>query len=335
MHPVAAVIFLAMRPSFALKMQSYVNETSSGWTNSADGLWCGGRDAVTRKNQGNIALKSGWATDVADCKQWCDNWAGCGVVSLTKGTGEVYCEIYAEGTQCSGFRGDGYTMVKSAVTTTTPAPAPPPPPAGAKGDPHLLNIKGERFNVQRQGSAPLVKITSGGDAHLEVMALVEGVKQCQKKMFITQVNSSGSWLEKNVAVIVGEEQSGKSFSVLVDGQEVWSPASTGSVAPATENIIFNHAKKFSIHEISAKAESGIEIKTAYEVKMKIVRPQHRPSTTPHLNFDIDGLRNIQDSFMVGGLLGKDDHSFWTTRNEDCSQQFARTEEHEGSFAVAK
>jgi len=225
-----------------------------------------------------------------------------------------------------------------ATAPPTPAPAPGPGDQHAGGDPHLLNIKGERFNVQRQGYAPLVRIASGGAAHLEVAALVEGVKQCQKKMFISQVNSSGSWLEKNVAVTVGEQRSGKSLSVLVDGQEVWSPASMGYVAPATENIIFNHASKFSIHEVTGKAtskERGIEIKTAHDVKMKIIRPLHRPTAPPHLNFDIEGLRNIQDSFMIGGLLGKDDHSFWTTQDEDCTQRFTRVEENEGSFAVAK
>merc|ERR1719265_478769 len=51
----------------------------------------------------------------------------------------------------------------------------------AGGDPHLLNIKGEKFNIHRQGYAPLVNINSDGVAHLKVEALIEGVKKCQKK----------------------------------------------------------------------------------------------------------------------------------------------------------
>jgi len=426
MHPVAVVIFLAMRPSFALKMQSYVNETSSedvawfeNWT--SDSAWCGGYAAGDA-----LELGSTWTHNMEACQKKCDGewpngewaWAGCAVVGWDSNA-DLNCFFYPRAVlPCTGHLAGASILVKpeppscgprwthlpkkgcsgnardvfdagvggrqygvslqecQTICTNTIEPKcaeinydnmgrrcdlykagdctrneknegdwspyvwETEPPCGgqnAKGDPHLLNIKGERFNVQRQGSAPLVKITSGNDAHLEVMALVEGVKQCQKKMFISQVNSSGSWLEKNVAVIVGEQ--GKSLSVLVDGQEVWSPASMGYVAPATENIIFNHASKFSIHEVTGKAisskETGIEITTAHDVKMKIIRPLHRPTAPPHLNFDIEGLRNIQDSFMIGGLLGKDDHSFWTTQDEDCTQRFTRVEENEGSFAVAK
>merc|ERR1719181_1969613 len=128
------------------------------------------------------------------------------------------------------------------------------------------------------------------------------------------------------------------FSVVVDGQEVWSPASRGYLPPTTENTILNHADKFSISEVSAKStpanQPGIELKTAHDVKMKIVRPLHRPTAPPHLNFDIQGLKKISLSFKIGGLLGQDDHSYWSARDEKCGVNFARAERVEGSIASA-
>jgi len=223
-----------------------------------------------------------------------------------------------------------YNMIVNSRADGCTAPA-----AGAHGDPHLLNVRGERFNINRQGYAPLVSIASEGAAHLEVMALIQGVKKCSKKFFITAVNSSGSWLEKTVAVSVGSEI-GKAFSVTVDGQEVWSP---GYEPPTTENIVFKHAEKFSVKEMSASATSGkqpgIELNTAHDVKLKIVRPLHRTDAPPHLNFDISGLKQLPQSLKLGGLLGGDDHSHWTTR-EECGPSFAREKtDEESSIASAQ
>merc|ERR1719201_1095908 len=132
------------------------------------------------------------------------------------------------------------------------------PSASGRGDPHMTNIHGEKFNIIRQGYAPLVSIASEGTPHLEVMALIQGAKKCQKKMFITHVNSSGSWLEKTVAVSVGAQIDSKAFSVTVDGQEVWSPASKGYQPPADDNLVFQHADKFSINEISRNIAQDVQ-----------------------------------------------------------------------------
>jgi len=211
--------------------------------------------------------------------------------------------------------------------------------AKAGGDPHVQNIKGEKFNINRQGYAPLVSITSEGTSHLEIMALIEGVKRCQKKMFITEVNASGSWLEKSVMVQVGSNKDNRAFTLAIDGKEVWSPVAAGYQPPTDQNTVFNHAGKFSINEVPAiapnlKATPALELKTTHDVKMKITRPLHRPTAPPHLNFDIQGLAKVQRSFTIGGLLGRDDHSSWTARDENCGINFAHTEIAEGSVAVA-
>jgi len=208
---------------------------------------------------------------------------------------------------------------------------------GGRGDPHMTNIKGEKFNINRQGYAPLVSIASDGMSHLEVMALVEGAKKCGKKMFMASINGSGSWLERNVAVTVGAQTQDEAFRVTVDGQKVWSPPSQGYQPPATDNTLFNHAGKFSISEMSARQLGlgpAIELRTAHDVKMKIVRPLVRHTAPPHLNFDIQGLQQLPLSFKLGGLLGEDDHSNWSARDQDCGTNFGQISQAEGSIASA-
>jgi len=277
--------------------------------------------------------------DVDKCAEICASVDGCQFFSISLVQACFACFVHKTcDTQATGY---DYT-----VYTWGGAPAPAPAPGGggkAGGDPHLLNIKGEKFNIVRQGYAPLVNIASDGAAQLEVMALIEGVRTCSKKMFITQVNSSGSWLEKHVAVVLETDNSELVFSVMVDGQRVWSPAQLGYHPPTTENIVFNHGDRFSISELTAKAttaklSSGIEVKTAHDVTMKIMRPLHRSSTTPHLNFDIQGLKNLPKTFKVGGLLGEDDHAFWSNRQEEqCAKNFAhdRNSAEDGSVASAQ
>jgi len=215
----------------------------------------------------------------------------------------------------------------------TPAPAPAPPPH-AGGDPHLLNIQGERFNINRRGYAPLVNIASDGPAHLEVTALIEGVKACRKKMFITQINASGGWLEQNIVVHAGGNADHSAFKVTVDGQEVWSPTIDDYKPPTDEKIIFNRVDKFSIQEKSTANQPGVELHTAHNIKMKIVRPMIRPTAPPHLNFDIQGLKNLPVSFKLGGLLGREDHSYWSTPDQNCGTNFASIQT-EGSVASAQ
>jgi len=227
---------------------------------------------------------------------------------------------------------------------------------GAKGDPHLRNLKGEKFNVVRQGSAPLLKIAtdSDGDALLKIMGRIQGASKCAQVTMITALNISGSWLEKNVEVKVGD-QSEKAFHVIVNGQQVWS---AGLIAPEYKdrmdwsapkslqykrNFVFNHeADKFFVEELdtskTAKTDPGIQIAMSSNPNLilKIHRPMRHPNSIPHLNMNVQGLGTVSNSLKVGGLLGTDDHSDWIA-NSDC-KQFAITGEQrttlDGSIATA-
>jgi len=212
----------------------------------------------------------------------------------------------------------------------------------AKGDPHLRNINGNKFNVVRQGDAPLLKITSDSDgaAQLKIMGRITGASRCAKETMITALNISGSWLEKTIVVSVGDKT--ETLRVSVDDQNVWSAGPNApeykdrmdfNAARAKDkykrNFVYNHeAGKFSVEELdtskTAKSDPGIEIQMSYDrdVSIKITRPMRLATTIPHLNLDVQGLKVISRSFKVGGLLGMDDHSSWTKRPSECKAQFA-------------
>jgi len=274
---------------------------------------------------GACTIARGWSTSY-----------GCMSFKNQDGSGGGYCALFRAG--CTG----NYKYDKNHINAQCYVKSSTTGWGHAGGDPHLVNIKGEKFNIARQGSAPLVKIASGGAPHLEVMALIEGKRKCHKKMFISQVNASGSWLEKKVAVTVGDQTESKAFTMTVDGQEVWSPPSEGYQSPTTQNVLFNVDGKFSVSEMYNPAKSnvhqpGVQVSLPHDVEMKIMRPLRRSTTTPHLNFDIKGLHKLQGSFAVGGLLGLDDHSSWTTQDKDCRAEFSRIEPEkyeQGSLATA-
>jgi len=277
-------------------------------------------------------------------------WEECATVQISGYTNNVYSgsrRIYSSVSNPPGcmWRGDSLNEIWFNTNSGGAAngdgegvvcklPAPAPATQGASGDPHVKNIKGEKFDIVRTGSAPLVNVSSDGVAHLQVMALIEGVKKCRKKMFITEINASGSWLEKNVAVNLN--QNDLAFNVMIDGQTVWSPARDGYAPPTTQNSFFNHASKFSIYELPAEAnEPAIQLEMAHDIKMKIVRPLHRSSAPPHLNFDIKGLNTLPHTFQIGGLLGQDNHLYWSARDENCAT-FAQewSSDQVGSIATA-
>jgi len=228
----------------------------------------------------------------------------------------------------------------------------------SKGDPHLKNVKGDKFDVKRQGSAPLLKISGdSGDALLQIMGRIQGASKCAKVTMITALNISGSWLEKNVEVKVGD-QSDKALHVTVDGQQVWSAGPNApeykdrmdfNAARAEDkykrNFVFNNeADKFFVEELdtskTSKTDPGIQIAMSSNPNLilKINRPMRQAASVPHLNLDVQGLGRISPSLKVGGLLGTDDHSNWIHESEEC-KNFAITSTSEksildGSIATA-
>jgi len=99
-------------------------------------------------------------------------------------------EICGESTKCdiTGAGGCG-----TCIPTTLPTPA---PTVSAKGDPHLVNLNGEHFDVNHGGEFVLLRIPqdTARPAEVELKATIapEHGKPCTT--YITRAEISGAWL---------------------------------------------------------------------------------------------------------------------------------------------
>jgi len=310
-----------------------------GWTCEEHPDYTGKECGAATFNRG----RGGYASRDANYEASSGTIAGCYRLCMSFGeaqrqTNAVYI-TYRQGgkgtmwmNQGAGIPGTGGCMCcRNSVTTALDTSRESPMMrcfegtggASGAGDPHMMNVHGQRFDIKRAGYAPLLKIPSDAQ-HLRVMGLIEGAKKCSKHTFISRVNLTGDWLEmKNVAVNIGDIHDVYSFAVTVDGKQVWAPGvdQKSSVPSDAPNLVYNHENnKFSIRELSSREikgnEPGVQIHLASnsDLEIKVTHPMVKPSAKPHLNLHIKGLKSV---VSVGGLLGTEDHSDWSSTSPEC------------------
>lgn len=288
------------------------------------------------------------------CKNVCTLEPACGAAEFNTVNGQ--CCIFPEGVWGNEFHTNAACYRKLG-----PAPNPTPAPtqyvvhrrrtAQAGGDPHLTNVKGERFNIKKAGSVPLLKIPAGGK-QLKIMGLIEQAKQCSKVTFITELSLTGSWLEKKVDVAVNPNRTdGSTFFLAVDGQRIWTHSNdveaprfdySGKQVGGSESKIFEPENgHFFIDQLAqhetAESKPGVKFQLANApgLSITVTYPMVKASVRPHLNLDVKGLES-HAIVSVGGLLGSDDHSEYSMTSAEC-KSFARhspAEEVMGSTAEA-
>jgi len=90
-------------------------------------------------------------------------------------------------------------------TPSGPAPQPAPAPAvgvAAVGDPHLQNIRGDRFDLMKAGKHVLINIPRGMSAEnalLRVQAVARRLGGHCADMYFQELNITGSWAEAKQA----------------------------------------------------------------------------------------------------------------------------------------
>jgi len=333
----------------SLKMQSASNATvdvrqpTTEWQAGTQARWWG--SCVSEERAGNWYALGDVEAAKAKCLEYdsckwiqnngCNDWAWriCGSLE----------ELAGPDAELSGHT--GCTLLR---------PPPASDSAGGHGDPHLRNIDGDRFNVHKAGSVPLLKIPAGGK-QLKIMGLIEAAKRCSKTTFITQLNLTGSWLEKKIDVAVHpNETESSTFFVAVDGQRVWTHSNhlealkfdhRGIQTDGSNEVIFKQEDgKVSVRQLNnletAETKPGLQLHfaNAPSLLVTVTYPRVKASTRPHLNLDVKGLHS-PGIVSVGGILGSDDHSEYEMKTAECQREksFAKIDhaiEEHGSTAEA-
>jgi len=219
--------------------------------------------------------------------------------------------------------------------TPTGEPEPTPAPTvSARGDPHLVNLNGEHFDVNHGGEFTLLRIPQStvkpAEVELKASILPEHGKPCTT--YINEVEVSGSWLGGKVVQVrsylrshAKNETDDKFLGFLVRalGEPAdafpwtrlseWADTTTVVSAPQTKDgfdVTMSTAKWHSNKDaredfVAGQVEIQVINKLLSSEPTKFVIRQDLPRQE-HLNLAVRRLSSLGRA-DVGGLLGFDTH----------------------------
>jgi len=186
----------------------------------------------------------------------------------------------------------------------------PPPVVSSSGDPHMINIKGDAFDIYRTGVWEFLRVpreATSNIADFRIMANVSNigdeVDRCTKALYINRFTLGGNWLNNqdlDVRVLNG------AMSVYVGKTRMVAsskPFFFGKSPHGLLRLDMQRAGFMTIRIGSATIALGVDQK-----------PVHN-----YLNLQATGLSNL--GYSLGGLLGEDDHSWISMRPAACSQKY--------------
>jgi len=168
-------------------------------------------------------------------------------------------------------------MTPSSVVTTTPARV------SASGDPHLVNVHGQRFDIFQPGVHTLLQLPQGiydVDTLLRVQADAKQLGGACADMYFQTLNFTGRWV-RDVQARHGKPSSFMSFH-----------AQTPKTGNTTSWMHFG------------------------KVDLKVVWG-HTSDHSKYLNMYARHLS--QTGIPIGGLLGNDDHTAASTPSPKCKR----------------
>jgi hypothetical protein len=151
----------------------------------------------------------------------------------------------------------------------------------ATGDPHLVNVHGQHFDLMKPGVHVLLHVpfkARPSQVVLHVDADAQRVGGACADTYFMSINITGKWVESRVHAL-GIAGSGLSFS-----------AGSGSAHTGTKWMSFG---KMMLKVVHGRTSEG----------------------TAYLNFFVRNLRHA--GHLVGGLLGEDDHEDAATVSGAC------------------
>ncbi|CAK0852143.1 unnamed protein product [Prorocentrum cordatum] len=228
-----------------------------------------------------------------------DSSGKCGCKSATCDT-TTMCSIGAD--NCTA------TCIPTGPYPIHPTPA---PTVGAKGDPHLVNLQGEHFDINHGGDFVLLRLPqdSAKDAELELLATVQPEFKKPCTTYITRVELSGSWLG-NVSVQAtlarGRAPGGRLHEPLGAEASPWQ-SMEAFLADGTDLVL---SAPYSNFHVSLSKSQWFPKKETVQARnapspAKIVIRQDLPEQE-HLNLAVQRVSAL-GRMDVGGLLGFDAH----------------------------
>jgi len=199
-------------------------------------------------------------------------------------------------------------------------------PGSGGGDPHMVNLRGKRFEVRRPGIHTLFVVPRGAPrekAELNVRANVttlDGHMACPKfpPLYMTRFELDGSWLGafRSLEFSTGTNSfnSSKTFGLSVNGSgniSVWEfvrlmPPGLAEVTMPTPKPHRNPHKHVDTMQIRLRLGPSI---------LTVGWAHTRSSRSNWLWLAASGLAGLQ----VGGILGDDDITWATTRPDVCGE----------------
>merc|ERR1740120_196558 len=250
------------------------------------------------------------------------------------GCGIDECEF---GERCDVTDPDGHGS--SGVCTGPPASIlpTPAPTVSAKGDPHLVNLNGEHFDVNHGGEFTLLRIPQNtikpAEVELKASILPEHGKPCTT--YITEVELTGSWLGGKVVQVrsylrshttnesdkflglrvldrtpgaPADEAPWEKLSQWADTSYVVSEPQTKDGFGVTVSTAKWHSNKDAgedVPNVAGQVEIQVSNKLLSSEPTKFVVRQDLPRQE-HLNLAVRRLSSLGRA-DIGGLLGFDTH----------------------------
>jgi hypothetical protein len=214
-------------------------------------------------------------------------------------------------------------------TPPTPYPTPPPTPgptpsptdvSGGHGDPHMVNVNGERFNLWRLGAVELLRIPRNSHNHPQIRFTAnvssehgaQADSRCSAR-YMTSMRFSGSWF---------------------GNQEVYIRLVAGEMHVHVGKRSLSQLEKVQIEKnliVSRPSESLVTV-LAGDATINVMHDDAVFKPHFYLNADVRNLGSL--GLKIGGVLGLDDHTAVAQKPASCEQFIAVRHNDYGSRASA-
>jgi len=194
--------------------------------------------------------------------------------------------------------------------TPSPTPGPTPSPtdvSGGHGDPHMVNVNGEIFDIWRLGAVELLRIPRNSHNHPQIRftANVSSDHGTQSDLrctarYMTSMRFSGSWFgnqEVYITLVAGE------MRVHV-GKKSLSPLEKVQIE---KSLVVSRPSESLVTVLAGDATINVMHDDA------VFKPHF------YLNADVRNLASL--GLKIGGVLGLDDHTDVARKPASCEHQF--------------